>query len=240
MTKHDGTLKEPAVDPLFAKRMEVTLDNHPRAPGLMDGRLTWLMRELKTNGADVTLQSVHRWYHGHSRPRNKKLTVLAKVLGVDPAWLLSGNIPEIDGALKQRLQVMGDGLRNCLIGFIQLAGWQCAIPEVTDEAAAYVDFYAIIKGRQHRVHVSSGTAFDETGTARFTITNKYEKCSVVGVTQTEPFKIDALRFPTEIISKYGEQVRGSTEIVVRKRGGEYHVGPERIDLIENFNDTFLD
>lgn len=239
MAKHDDTLKEPAVDPLFAKRMEVTLDNHPRAPAMKEGRLTWLWNELKLHGAEVTLQSVHRWYHGLARPRNKKLTMLAKVMGVDPTWLTSGRVPEIDAATSQRLQVMSDGAKNCLIGFIQLSGWQCAIPDPGDEGASYIDFYAIIKGRQHRVHVSSGADFGDSGKLRFTITNKFEKCAVIGVNQTGPLSVDVLRFPSDLIAKHGEQKGGSTEIVVRRKGGEYVLGSEKIALIKDFETALI-
>lgn len=183
---------------------------------------------------EVTLQSVHRWYHGHARPRNKKLTMLAKVMGVDPTWLTSGKVLEIDAATSQRLQVMSDGAKNCLIGFIQLAGWQCAIPDPGDEGAGYVDFYAIIKGRQHRVHVSSAADFGDSGKLRFIITNKYEKCTVVGVNQTGPFSVDILRFPSDLIAKHGEQKGGSTEIVVKRKGGDYVLGSEKVALIKDF------
>ena len=133
MAKMTESLKEPETDLMFAKRMKIALDNHPRAPEMNDGRLTWLLNELKLHGSEVTLQSVHRWYHGNAIPRSRKLAALAEVLAVDPVWLLSGNLPEVDGATASRLQIIGDGFVNALTGFIQMSGWQCAFPDTNDE-----------------------------------------------------------------------------------------------------------
>ena len=239
MAKIDEALKEPDRDPQFAKRMEIALDGHPRAPAMKDGRLTWLQNELKLGGMEVTLQTIHRWYHGLARPRNRKMIALAKALRRDPTWLADGRTLEVEVASTKRLRVLGDGSANCLIGFIQLAGWQCAIPDPEDEGAEHIDFYAIIKGRQYRVHASTGQSIGKSNDARFTITEQYEKCNVFGVRQTGPLCVEVFQFPSELIARHGERKVAGLEIVVRKKGDAYFVGKDKVDVVRDFKSDVI-
>ncbi|MEN3144573.1 hypothetical protein ABDF71_21525 [Ochrobactrum sp. WV_118_8] len=237
MAKVSDALREPEIDPRFAKRMEIALDNHPRAPAMNAGRLTWLLNEMKMNGAEVTLQSIHRWYHGNAKPRSMKLAALSKVLGVDPTWLTSGKLPELDDRASRQFEIVGDGSVNCLIGFIQMAGWQCAIPDANDDNSSFVHFYAIVKGRQLRIHGSPASDTGEPGLFRFRFTNRFEKCLVLGVCRTAPFRIDVLPFTAELIRKHGEQKDGMTELLVKCIEGEYIVGNEQVDPLVDIEEA---
>lgn len=228
MAKVSISLKEPETDPLFAKRMEIALDNHPSAPAMNAGRLTWLLNEMMKHGNEVTLQSIHRWYHGNAKPRSRKLSALAEVLGVDPMWLLNGKLPELDDATSRRLQVVGDGSINALTGFIQMSGWQCAFPDENDENGSFVHIYAIVKARQLRIHICQSIENDEDASIRFRFTTKYDKCIVLGLARTGSFQIDVLPFPAALIRKHSELKSGVAEISVKRIGGKYFVGSEEV------------
>ncbi len=65
----------------FGERLSQAVEAYPSAPTTAHGRLSWLQRELKKHGGvKVSVNMVHTWMHGLSRPRDDNLRALARLL----------------------------------------------------------------------------------------------------------------------------------------------------------------
>ncbi|MCP8896647.1 hypothetical protein KYK29_17105 [Shinella daejeonensis] len=229
--------REPDVDPAFARRMKIACDKIRDMPA-DKGRSTWIMQQMKMNGINVSLQTAYRWYHGRGRPRNQKLLMLAKVLGVDSAWLANGDIPELDFAEKKHFNAAADASVNVVMGFVQMAGWQCAFPEEDDPNRDAVHFYSIIKGKQHRFHVSYGLKEDD-GSYVFSAPVAHEKCTVVGLIETKPLHVELLQIPSEAIEAAGSARTGSIRVEIVKSGSAWVSKSHKVQRIGNFSQSLI-
>jgi len=141
-------------DAEFAKRLTLASDGHPMVPPLHSGRLTWVVRELKSRfDEDISVETARKWFHGEAKPRPDKVAKLAQLLEVDVGWLSLG----IDATMQPRERkirnAIADGAVNVVAGLIQMDGGYPAFPT---EAETVVDLHAIIKGAKYDFHVSSG------------------------------------------------------------------------------------
>ncbi|MEL4071677.1 helix-turn-helix transcriptional regulator [Ochrobactrum sp. GPK 3] len=238
MSSNEELNREPEVDLEFARRLERACDMHPRVPPMFHGRHAWIKTELELHGVHVTQQTIQRWYSGLVRPRNRKMIALAKILGVDTAWLSTGRGDE-SSRKAVRTGLTLDGAQNCVMGFVQIAGWACAFPEPDDENAEYVHFYAIIKGRQHRFHVSAGVDFSDGMGREFLVPIEYEKCTVVGAISTGPLSLTLLHLTPELIAKHGDNLGHRIKLNAIKDGQYYMLGDDRIPIIDSFAESVI-
>jgi hypothetical protein len=58
----------------FAYGLNQSVAAHPLAPPTSFGRVTWLKRQLQAySGETISLNTVHRWLTGASRPREDRI-----------------------------------------------------------------------------------------------------------------------------------------------------------------------
>lgn len=226
-------------DPELAKRMEIAFNNHPRAPEMNMGRLSWLRNELKLHGLEVTMQTVHRWYHGNARPRLKKLKILSQALGVDPAWLAHGSVPELEAVRASNKPVVFEGVQNCVMGFIQMSGSQCAVPEMDDPNRGYVHFYAIIKGRQHKMHVLRPSYNEDGDEFEFKLPTDHDKCVVLGAIDLGATCLSVVHLSKELIAANIKKTPTGSTITVSKKGKAYSIGESPLAPIKAFDKPLI-
>jgi len=79
----------------FGRRLQQALDASPHVVPMSHGRLSWLKREREKIGVSVSVSvnTLHKWVHGVSRPREDTIRALARLLRVDDIWLAPGQTP---------------------------------------------------------------------------------------------------------------------------------------------------
>jgi len=238
MSDEDDDLdSEPGYDPDFAKRMKIACDNLGLPPG--KGRPAWIKRELGNRGVKASLNSIYRWYEGLQRPRSRKILVLAEVLKVDRAWLALGTVPELDIQKKRHFDSSADASVNIVMGFVQLAGWQCAFPEEDDPNKSFAHFYSIIKGKQHRFHVCYGLE-NEDGSVTFAAPPSHEKCVVVGLIEKKPLQVELVQIPSSVIEAAGPARVGTIKVTTTKSGSTWLSGTQRLQVITSFSKSLVE
>lgn len=233
----DDPRKEPEVDTLFAMRMRRACDANDLIPDEGGGRLVWIHEQMRKEGMDVALQSVHRWYHGRARPRRQKLLMLAKVLQVDESWLDLGRMDEIVSRRSKPQRPVLDGAVYVVMGLMRLAGISCAWPD-DDEPAGYVHFYSIIRGKQHRVHVAYIQDEGESGEVLVHLPVEYEKCSIVACRRKDDRSVDLWHIPGEQIRSHSDKRGGFVEISCRVEGTVLRIGDSSLKAISKLESVF--
>lgn len=229
--------KEPVIDHEFARRMKIACDNNPRAPEKA-GRLVWIRDEMAKKGMLVAHQTVHRWYHGATRPRNQKMSVLADVLRVDPAWLAMGRYDHDFSLNPERRAVIMDGAINATVGFMEMAGINCAWPDEGDPAASYVHFYAIIKGKQHRFYVAKVSDNYQDGIIDLRLPLEFDKCSIIVFRRIATSTADLWFLPKEILANSAVQRGSYADIKVKIKGTVLDVGQSNLAAITDLARAF--
>lgn len=232
--------KEPDVDAGFARRMRQACDRNPRVPDEREGRLVWILNELRTHhGMDVALQSVHRWYHGRARPRNQKLIALAQVLDVDVGWLAHG-LGDVSAAVdpaKKPTPVIKNGAINVVAGMMEMSGINCAWPDADDPAAEYVHFYAIIRGKQHRFHVVTAVP-EKEGKQVLHLPVDHGRCTIILLRRVAASSFDLWRVPNDRIETHASPRGGFAELPVSIKGAVLSVGGKKTPAIATFDGLF--
>lgn len=185
--------------PEFASRFESACDNNPDVPAQHYGRLGWIAEQLSSNfGMTVSAESVRRWTSGQARPRAKTISMLAKILKVDEAWLSVGS-GEMEKRDTKFARLAEDGAVNVLAGMILMCGNHPAFPTEDDKRAAAdrIDLYAIIKGAQYAFHVS--TAKKKGEHLEFVVPVAASNAVVIGVVMREDLCVEFYEIPQEVL-----------------------------------------
>ncbi|MDF0603435.1 hypothetical protein P1J78_22135 [Psychromarinibacter sp. C21-152] len=203
----------------FPERLDRAMDAHPLAPEGQHGRLTWLKRQLAEAGLNVSLNTVHKWATGQSRPRRDKLQAIARVLQADEVWLDLGrqSVSTPREVAEEALRASGATL--LVAGLTEVNGGHIAFPSPDDTIAQQrnVHLYAIIGARMLPITVALGQIVD--GKLVFKVP---EPCGdrVIGVTTdvpgaTFPFLYDLTDMPRKPVEDHGEivlKVSGQGEV----------------------------
>ena len=211
----------------FARRMKQACDANGDVPAMHDGRLTWLRQKMSNESVDVSLQTVLRWYYGAALPRQKKMIALAKVLGVSPSWLSLGREDQNKIETGGR-RISTDGAVNALAGHFQMAGVPCAFPEKDDPRAGLVHFYSIIQGRQHPIHVVSGSTDQKQTHVVFQVPSNHSKAVVLVVLPIDQKSIEVWHVPAETIEKEGERDSDMKTLEAKLQGRSLGLGRQKI------------
>lgn len=218
-------------DQAFAKRLAVACNQNPNVPEYGLGRQTWVRDQMA-----VSHEAVRKWFAGQARPRPEKMTQLAKVLGVDEAWLALGKKGELDTKEKRVRTLHMDGAVSLVTGLLQLSGASVAYPREKDPAAAYVDLYAIRQGVQVAIHVSLGQA-DAQGHLHFSVPAEYEACMVIGVVHLSGNHVHLLHLEPSNLDRHAARRGGYCEVEVDYHNRSYWSDADKWSKIESFSKT---
>lgn len=204
----------------FALRMEQASEGNPDVPPLNYGRLQWVADRIeKVSGITVQKETVRKWYAGMTRPRHDAMLALAKILGVDEAWLSVGHTPEMTTKEKRARNAEADGAVNIVAGLIQMHGWTPAFPSENDARAkeAEIDLYAVIRGAHYGIHVALGISKDDGW--HFTVPGGAVKDALVlGLLRTSTFAFRIVELDGEGIRTTGQRKGSAYEVIVPRDG----------------------
>lgn len=194
----------------FAERLRRVCDTHSDEALRSYGRQALVARTM-----DVSEETVRKWFAGIMLPRPDKIRKLAKFLGVEETWLLFGKDPDVDAKAQKTLSRNVDGAVLYVRGLIQMAGGVTADPGPKDSRGSYVDFYAIIDGRQVAIHVSFGREVEDGYLVP--VPAEHEELRVLAVV---PYRANylVLDMPDELIARHK-----------RRKGGDFSIMVERAD-----------
>ncbi|WP_425962569.1 helix-turn-helix domain-containing protein [Rhizobium nepotum] len=183
----------------FAKRLGQACENHPHAPH-SHGRQIWLKNQIEELFNEVvSREAVRKWFSGEAKPKPKMMSLVARVLSVDEAWLALGVSPNTSNAEKRKKSALATGVANLVAAQIQLAQGSIAFPE--DDST--FDLYAIVKGQQQTLSVRLG----ETS-ADFVVNFPLELDVPIVVLRTEEPTVFRFFRITEEAYTEGGKVRG--------------------------------
>lgn len=212
----------------FAKRLGIACDNSRQAR-IAHGRQIWLKNQLESQVNEVvSREAVRKWFLGESKPKPKLMSLVARVLGVDEAWLAIGS-SNISVSEKRLRSILATGATNMVAAQIQLSGGTVGFPEDEDSG---VDLYAIIKGRHKTVSARYGNA---EGNFKLGFPLRVDTPIVVIPTDV-PTVFRFFTLPGEVMTEEGD-VRGDyIEIGCEFVADRLIVGGREIPEIVNFTD----
>ncbi len=217
-------------DKAFARRLHQAAEDRPDVPPFGLGRQTWIKERM-----GVSHEAVRKWLTGESRPRPVLMTKLAKLFGVDEAWLALGIASEPPTKHREARNALADGAVNVFTGLVQMNGGHCAFPGQDDPRSAYVDVYAIIRGSQFSVHVAFGEEVS-TGVFRFAVPKDYSNCTVVGAVHHSSMRCAFINMQQSLIEKHRVKKGAHFEIAVHVSDNRFTTGTDIWPVIDNLVD----
>lgn len=159
------------------------------------------------------------------------MTLVAKALEVDEAWLSLGIKPDVTPREKNKRNATAAGAVNLVAAHIQLAGGNIAFP---DDEADEEDIFAIVRGKRHTVSVRLGTKDPHF---KITVPGSAETGTTIVVLPTDaPSVYEFVRVPGELIKKYGKQKGGYVEVEIDRVNSNFSIGEDKLPLIVSFSD----
>lgn len=183
----------------------------------------------------VSHEAVRKWLTGESRPRPAMMSKLAKLFGVDEAWLSLGIASDIPAKQREARNALADGAVNVFTGLVQMNGGHCAFPGQDDSRSSYVDVYAIIRGSQFSVHVAFGEEISPR-VYKFSVPKEYPNCTVVGAIHFSSMRCQFINLRQSLIDKHRVKKGSYFEITVHATGEHYSTGPDNWPIIDNLVD----
>lgn len=215
----------------FAKRLEIACENNPHSPS-GHGRQSWLRERIMDQNRDVRVspEAVRKWFSGESRPRPTIMSMIARALEVDEAWLSLGITPVATPRERSKQSATAAGAVNLVAGHIQLVGGNIAFPEDETEAE---DVFAIVRGKRLSLVVRLGTTQQKF---KLTFFKKGEKSTVIAVVPTnKPSVYEFVRVPANVIENHGKHRGGFVEIEIEHDGSIFFAGGEALPIIHSFD-----
>ena len=201
-------------------RMEQASEGNPDVPPLNYGRLQWVADRIEAvSGIQVQKETVRKWYAGMTRPRHDAMLALAKILGVDEAWLSVGHTPEMTTKEKRARNAEADAGVNIIAGLIQMYGWSQAFPAANDARAkeADIDLYAVIRGAHYSFHVALGVR--KVDGWHFTVPNGAVKdAMVLGLMRSNGFTFKIVELDGDGIRSTGQRKGSAYEVIIPEDG----------------------
>lgn len=215
----------------FAQRLANACEASGRIPEKNHGRQTWLSEQL-----NVSREGVRKWFAGLSRPRTEVMTRLAELLEVDQAWLALGINPTRTPRERRALDRAAGGAVYYVAGAIEMAGGSVAFPEEPRDDA---DLYAIVKGRQMKVHVALGERVAPAH-YRLVVPEKHQGLTVIGAIPTFPLCPTLILLPPGAIELCSETRGGYRELEVTVDGDQVLTGDFSWPLVRSFAEPMRD
>lgn len=209
----------------FAQRLANACEASGRIPEKHHGRQTWLSEQL-----GVSREGVRKWFAGLSRPRTEVMARLAALLEVDQAWLALGINPTRTPRERRALDRAAGGAVYYVAGAIEMAGGSVAFPDEPDDDT---DLYAIIKGRQLKVHVALAERIAPAH-YRLVVPEKHRGISVIGAIPTFPLCPTLVLLLPNAIEQYSETRGGYRVLEVTVDGDQVLTGDFAWPLVRSF------
>lgn len=193
----------------FSRRLVKACDTNPVIPEKGKGQQIWLAQKM-----DISQEAVRKYMEGEARPRPEKMTKLAKVLGVDEAWLALGVNPEMDQKGKRQYKNRVEAAGYLTFGVFMSNGYSCAFG---DEGNEVVDFYAIKGGQQKAIAVTTARERSK-GVWLFPVKPSYESTINIVVLPVRPTHYEFVYLDHAGIAEHGDYRGGSIEITAHRDG----------------------
>ena len=215
----------------FVSRLKEACDGSKIIPPPHKGRQQHIAQQL-----GVAPEAVSKWFKAVSMPRPDKMERLAELLQVEQTWLAFGVSPEMDRQERKAHAREVDGAVHLVMGLSMLSGAICGLPGPRDSRAAYVDFYATIRGSVYAVHVCLGR---EVSSDRYelVIPKEYTEVNCIGVIPKSPGKYDQLELPIDLIEAHKTKKAGDFSLVIdRSEASRYSTGRDNWPRIRYFGE----
>lgn len=216
----------------FVRRLTDACDRSSLVPPPNAGRQVFIAQRLS-----VSNESVNKWFKGTSMPRPQKMKELAKLLGVDEAWLALGITPELDRQKRLNHGRNSDGAAQLVFGMMTFAGIKCGTPSDTDPRSEYVDFYAMIGTSVYPIRVTLGREVSE-GVFEFFIIPEYRDVRMIAVIPLGQDKFHFLELDKEHVDALKTEKAPSYRITAERdsSGTKYRTGDHTWTRIRLFSD----
>jgi transcriptional regulator with XRE-family HTH domain len=193
----------------FGERLSLAVEAYPSAPPTPHGRLSWLQRELEKHaGVKVSVNTVHKWMHGLSKPRDDNLRALARLLKVDEVWLTLGRQPTNATRPPEATVHQARGAALVVAGLIEMRGGRFSFPA---EAKGGPDLVVNLGPAQFGIQVVTP---QQTGkTLAFLVREPVGDACILGVLPDEPCPDGGMRLDMIDLTKAGRQSLGGYSIV---------------------------
>lgn len=132
------------------------------------------------NRLGVAPEAVSKWFKGVSKPREGKMRELADLLGVDYAWLETGEEPEVSRKELVIRKKTAGGAIHLVWGHITLDGGHCGDLPEHDPRQDYVDFQAVLRGTVYPICVALGRE-SAVGQFELIVPARFAEVRVIGV-----------------------------------------------------------
>lgn len=214
----------------FSRRLKEACDNNESIPAYGKGRQVVIANSMK-----VSQEAVRKWFEGDSMPRPAKMKQLAAYLAVDHEWLALGITPVLNKEELKKANRRSAASVYIVTGSIMLEGGNCAWPSETDARSEFVDIYAIFRGEQTALHVSTGTPTAE-GEYDFALPDRFKEVTCVGLIPLGPGKYHLLSMPPEMIDKHKRRKSGDFVVTLKLVGTKYMVGEDQCHKFKTFGE----
>lgn len=206
----------------FKERFKQACDDSTIIPEYGKGRQVAIAKRL-----GVTQEAVRKWFTGESVPKSDKMRELAEYLEVDQGWLALGIEPEMGRDEKRKAGRMVSGSVLMVAGLIMMEGGNVAWPGDRDPRSQYVHMYAIMRGMQIALHVSTANE-TSNGNYELPIPHEYHDVRCVGFVASGAGKFHLIDIPTALIEEHKTRKSGNYAIVVNRVGNDYFAGADKV------------
>lgn len=199
----------------FAQRFKQACDDSVTVPEYGKGRQVVIAKKLS-----VTQEAVRKWFEGDAMPKPPKMKALANFLDVDEAWLALGTKAEVDRNERRRLNRLSSGAVCMVTGLILMEGGNVAGPRDDDPRRDHVDLYAIMRGVQIAIYVSSSREI-EKGVYEFVVPRDFKDVRCVGFINLGAGRFTLLDMSTALIEKHKQRKSGDFSVKVTQVANRY-------------------
>jgi transcriptional regulator with XRE-family HTH domain len=212
----------------FVARLAQACDDSKLIPPQGRGRQNYIAARM-----GLAPEAISKWFKGVSMPRQDKMAFLAELLEVDQSWLAFGIKAEMDRTERRVHAKESDGAVHLVWGMFALAGGHCGEPSQADPRAAYVDFYATMRGSVYPIHVSLAR---EVSRDRFEVIlpREYVDVHTVAVVPAGPGRFHFLRLPRPLVDEHKTKKGGALAVTISRVDSKYITGSDTWPRVKSF------
>jgi hypothetical protein len=129
-----------------------------------------------------------------------------------------------------------DGAVHLVLGLMMLDGAHCGQPSKSDPRAAYVDFYANIRGSTYPIHVGLARALSKDN-YEVVVPREYGDVRSIAVIPAGPGRYHSLNMPIDFIDEHRLRKQGAYAInIARVDSQRYMTGSDTWPRIRSFRE----